>query len=1041
MREVMKSALALSAIVLFSLTAQIRAGNTHRLARPEFDRGQAPGGLRLERMLLVLERSTEQQRQLDELLAQQQTAGSPRYHHWLSPQEFGERFGPSDDGIRQVTGWLESNGLEIGEIAAGRGAIEFSGTAADVERAFRTSIHQYVVEGQEHWANAADPVVPQELRGLTAGVATLHNFLSRPLSIRSRAHPDYSLGWYYDALAPADFAVIYHANQLYLAGVNGVGSLIAVIGRSNMQVSDVAEFRDAFGLPYNPPLIVLNGADPTDLGGAEEQEAVLDNSWAGAVAPYAQVRFVISASTAATDGALLSEVYVVNHNNTLYADVMTESFGVCEADVTSAQAALISSLAEQAAAEGITYVVAAGDSGTAGCDAQSETVAAGPLSVNAYASSPYITAVGGTQFNEMAGQGPYWAETSISAYYLSVLSYIPEDVWNWSCATSSCNGRQPNILAGGGGASAVFPKPAWQTGVAGIPADGARDLPDVSLAASAEHDPYLICIDGGCSRSTPGFTGVGGTSAAAPAFAGIMAMVRQRTGARQGAANSVLYQLAAAEPWTNCNASAAVPPASCIFNDVTSGSNSVPGEPGYGTARAEYQAAAGYDLATGLGSVNAFNLVEHWPAGYTPAVTLSAYGLTFPNQAVGVAGSPQTITLTNTGTAELWISDITLTGDNPSWFQLNRACGSVVDASASCPLSIAFLPAAAGAVTATLMIIDDAPSSPQMVKLSGTGTGTAVAFLQPVSLAFSTQLVNTSSAAQPLTLTNTGNSALTITNISIAGANGNQFLETNTCFGSVKAGASCTISVIFRPTSSGNKSASLQITDNTAGSPQTVSLTGAAAAASLNVSPVGLSFRSQVVGSASAPQTVKLTSTGGSAASLSKIALAGADASDFQETSTCPASLSTGASCTLSVVFKPLAAGMRTASVVLSDNASGSPPSIALAGTAVEPVVKLSPANLTFPAQPAGSSSSAQTVTLTNTGTAALAIAGIAIAGTNASQFQQTNTCPASLAPAAHCTISVVFKPAVAGALSAAITVSDNAPGSPQSVALAGGQK
>ena len=590
-------------------------GNTHALARPEFDRGLADPNLPMSRMLLVLSRSAQQETALQELLRRQQDNGSPEYHHWLTPDEFGQRFGPDDADLQAVSAWLESHGMSVARVYRGRNIVEFSGTVAQVQNAFHTEIHRYVVNGEEHLANASNPEIPVALTPVVAGIASLHNFKSRPQSILSQTNftretsfgsvaPQFTAPSGDHALSPADYAVIYNINPVYQAGINGQGTTIAVVARSNIKVQDVIDFRHNFGLSNNAPQIVLNGPDPGDLGGGEEAEAVLDASWSGATAPGATVKLVVSASTNAADGVYLSEAYIVDNN---LADIMTESFGTCEANFTQAQAAAMSALAEQAAAQGITYAVAAGDSGSAGCDnPDTETYATGPLSVNALASTPYTIAVGGTQFTDYTPYPPSWNSTN-SASGGSAISYIPEVTWDETCLLDYC----PAIWAGGGGVSRLFSKPSWQTGVPGIPNDGVRDVPDVSLT-SAVHDPYLICLAGSCRATTSGqirFAGIAGTSASTPSFAGIMALVKQKMGARLGQADYTLYRLAATENFSQCNATGSSnPAANCIFNDITSGGNNVPGQ----FSASNYMAGTGYDLATGLGSLNVANLVNQW---------------------------------------------------------------------------------------------------------------------------------------------------------------------------------------------------------------------------------------------------------------------------------------------------------------------------------------------------------------------------------------------------------------------------------------------
>jgi alpha-tubulin suppressor-like RCC1 family protein len=914
-------------------------GNTHRLARAQFDNGEAPDALQIGHMMLVLKRTPGQQADLDQLLREQQTEGSASYHQWLTPEQFGQRFGAADSDIAQLAGWLQSHGFVVDEVQAGKGAIEFSGTAGQVREAFHTAIHQFVVNGQQHWANASDPQIPAALGEVVAGVGNLAGFFAKPHSQRvplavrpsgTGPQPLYSLGWYYSAMAPQDFDVIYNLTPLIQSGITGVGATIAVVGRSNINVQDVVDFRRVFGLSANPPQVIVNGTNPGDLGGSEELEAVLDNSWAGATAPGATIKFVVSATTNTADGTLLSEQYIINHN---LADIMTESFGMCEADTTQANATYLSGLAYQAASEGISYVVSTGDTGSAGCDSSAEEVATGPLSVNVLASSPFVTAVGGTQFNENVGAGPYWSESNLSPYYLSVLKYIPEDAWNHSCTGGLC--ANPNIVAGGGGVSQYFTKPAWQTGVTGIPSDGYRDLPDVSLAAGSTY-PYLLCLDGACAQnqSTPGFTGVGGTSAATPAFAGFLAMVRQKTGARLGLANTILYQMASAEQFSACNSSTATVGSSCVFNDVTVGNNSVPGVSGYGTTN-KYTATVGYDLATGLGSVNAANLVEQWGLGKGPGASFSALSIAFGTQSAGSTSSQHSVTLSNPGTAALTISSIAFTGANAGMFAETNTCGSTLAASAQCTIAVSFSPTVSGSDAASLVVTDNAANSPQSLSLTGTGLGPQVT-LSASSAAFGNQMVGVTSAMQTITLTNSGSAALTITSVALTGANASGFAESTNCGSSLSPGAHCITSLTFTPSAVQSFAAALTITDSAPGSPHTVSLSGAGARPTLTVSTASLSFGAQPVNVASNAQTITLTNTGVLPVSIMNVGTTGANASSFPVTNACGSAISPGTHCTLSVTFLPSAAGSTSASLSITDNVIGSPQTVSLSGTGVQ---------------------------------------------------------------------------------------------------------
>jgi len=502
-------------------------GNTHRLARPQFDQGAAPPNLPMDRIMLVLKRSPDQESALRDLLEQQQSTSSPNYHKWLTPDQFGQQFGPADQDIQVVTSWLTSHGFQSIQVSKGRTVIEFSGTAAQVESALHAAIHKYVVNGESHWANVNDPQIPAALAPVVSGFVSLNNFPKKPLSVRSGRKIPFTVGpgpkpqiTFTDGthgLAPADFNLIYNVG----AGMTGAGATIGVVAHSNINVSDVTQFRSLFGLPANDsmgnliPQVIVNGIDPGILTGVnEEDEAVLDTTWTGAVAPNATIKLVVSEDTNAGFGADLSEQYIVDNN---VADIMTESFGTCEGTTLpppalppapAGEVSFYQFLAEQAAAQGITHLVASGDSGPDGCFDPTNPTAAPTLSVNLISSTPFNVAVGGTQFNDVASPSTYWNTTNNTTNLGSAISYIPENVWNESVAG--------NPVASGGGQSIFFTKPSWQSGVTGIPATNSRFVPDVSLTA-ASHDGYVYCIAGGCQGTNPTVNTIAGTSASVQA--------------------------------------------------------------------------------------------------------------------------------------------------------------------------------------------------------------------------------------------------------------------------------------------------------------------------------------------------------------------------------------------------------------------------------------------------------------------------------------------------------------------------------------------
>jgi len=704
-------------------------GNVHPLARAEFDQGAVSDGQPLHRMLLLLQRGADQEAALQKLLDDQQNKSSANYHAWLTPAQFGQQFGPADADVQTVTNWLQFHGFQITNVTAGRTVIEFSGNAAQVRSAFHTAIHKYLVNGEAHMANASDPQIPAALAPVVAGPVSLNNFprksyarilgqfrrtIGKPGLQPLFTFPDPYTGTTFYGMGPGDFATIYNSKPLIAAGNDGTGQTVAVVGETNINIQDVQQFRQMFGLPANfdATNVILNGEDPGITSTDEEGEADLDVEWSGAVAPGATVKFVVSASTPASAGIDLSAIYIVEHN---LAGAMSESYGQCEQQLGTAGNAFYNQLWEQAAAQGITVILSAGDGGSAGCDDfDTEQVATLGLAVSGLASTPFNVSVGGTDFDQVNNWSSFWSSTN-DPTGTSAISYIPEIPWNQNCAQvglMGCGLTAPqgsvNIVAGSGGPSAVYGKPKWQMGVSGMPNDNHRDQPDISLFASPGFDGtgYVYCqsdetISGipSCdlSRAAAEFLDfgiVGGTSASAPAFAGIMALVNQYQAAhggsnRQGNANYVLYALAK-KSGTSC-ASAKTEATACVFNDVIKGNSILPtGQPGVGTnsvpckggtlncssalpanngvlvepsqtTTEAWPATAGYDMATGMGTVNVNNLATNWGTvstiGTTTTLTLSpttgiTHGTT-ENVTVGVSVAPTTGTIAPTGEVSL----------------------------------------------------------------------------------------------------------------------------------------------------------------------------------------------------------------------------------------------------------------------------------------------------------------------------------------------------------------------------------------------------
>jgi subtilase family serine protease len=543
-------------------------------ATTESDRGPISPSQALSGVTINVKLSARQQSELDRLLEEQRDPSSANYQKWLNPEEFGDRFGLSQSDMDKLTTWLRSHGFTVDHISRSMNWVAFSGTAAQVDRVFSTDLHTFLVDGETHFANTKRPAVPSALQGVIGDIQGLNDFRLKPQRLRTKSlKPDFTTSTGSHYLAPGDLATIFNISPLYSAGFNGTGQKLVVAGQTAVASSDIAAFRKQFGLPVSAPQMVLYGTNPGTT--ADQVEADLDLEWTGATAPNATIIYVYS------NNVISSVQYAISQN---LAPVISLSYGGCEASNPST----METIAQQANVQGITWLAASGDSGAAGCDGGN--VATQGLAVNMPASIPEVTAVGGSEFNE--GSGSYWS-TANNTTGGSALSYIPEMAWNDSIARN-------DLASTGGGKSMYYVKPIWQTGT-GVPADGARDIPDVSLPASPDHDGYYYYSAGALGV-------VGGTSVSTPAFAGIVSILNQYLLSKGAIAkvglaniNPTLYHLAA----TTNN----------VFHDITVGSNIVPctiGTKDCPNGSLGYAAGVGYDLATGLGSVNAYNMVTNW---------------------------------------------------------------------------------------------------------------------------------------------------------------------------------------------------------------------------------------------------------------------------------------------------------------------------------------------------------------------------------------------------------------------------------------------
>ena len=616
------------------ITAAVDLSQTHALqhhrpawASAENDQGPVAAGLKLDSMTLVLQRSPQQEAALTQLLADQQNPASPEFHHWLTPDEMGLRFGLSESDIAAISSWLQSQNLHVNWIAPNRTFIGFGGAAADVNRAFQTELHTYAVDGESRYAVNSDPTVPAAIAPAILAIRGLSTPTERPQSSVSVLQSDspqmtYTYqGTVYHVIAPADFDTIY----------TGAGYTIGIVGWMPVSTTDLDEFRTRTGATFPNPTVVV----PTAYGGktpdaactsttcstadtSAQGEATLDVIRAGSTAPGASLELVVSTSagtgTPAPDGLAADAQYLIN--TTPLVNVMSISFGGCEIGSAS-DVTYWNTIFQTAAGEGISSFVASDDSGAAGCDTpfKAPPVAGQQQanSPNAICSSSYATCVGGTEFNDTASPSTYWNSTS-SGTLESALSYIPEGAWNESTTSS--------IAASGGGVSQYIATPSWQTGT-GVPSTrSGRYTPDVAFSA-AGHDGYFACMaaDGGScvGTSSYGFVVFSGTSAAAPSMAGIAALLDQKLNGAQGSLNPGLYALASSVPAAFHTVDVSTSGVgTCTLSAVSMCDNTVPAasgtQQGYkiGTTQS-------YNEVTGLGSLDVATFLNDYSSSTVPA--------------------------------------------------------------------------------------------------------------------------------------------------------------------------------------------------------------------------------------------------------------------------------------------------------------------------------------------------------------------------------------------------------------------------------------
>ena len=770
------------------ITEKVDTKVTQKLAgtHPQFIASAKVGarlqaGTTIPHLHLMLSASPDQEAALQTLMAQQQDRTSANYHQWLTPESFGTYFGASSSDIAKVTAWMQDQGLTVESVAKSGRMITFTGSAGQIESAFKTQLNTVQINGGSHFSNTTDISIPQALTSVVKGVARLNDIYPQhtpgkmstvKLDAANNAVPadntpfyGTSTGTHY--VSPGDAAVIYNTVPLTAAGTDGTGTTISVLAQSNIDLADVEKFRSMFGLVKNDPTVTVIGSDPGENG--DDVEAFLDAEWAGALAPGAKVNFIVSAGSLEGGGVDVSALYAVENN---IGDIISLSYGGCEYLNGQAESNYFNQLWEQAAAQGQTVFVSSGDSGAAGCTSSSATSVtpqadSSNAGVNALGSSNFNVAMGGSIFVDF-NPTQYWNNNGAVIPFVNAISYIPEAPVNQgklaqnelnSASTAYMTGS--GIFSDGGGISIYNARPSWQTGsgiptttdninvmtgtvISASPITGLHRLvPDLVNISANGHDGTLFCAGSICSTTSTGALNnagiVGGTSVATPVQAGIQALINQKNGGRQGNILPILYKLSNTQYTasttacqstlgTTTTSTPTLPASTCNFNDIVSGSNIVPLKAGGGTG---YSAGVGFDEASGLGSMNVANVATNWASVGLVATTTS---FTLSPAAGIVHGATQNLAATVSAASGTPTGDISLIAEvaspnGPHVYTLTA--GSFSGTVASGAITSATLSAITGALPAGNYNVhvhyagdgnfapSDSPSSPVSIAKEG----------------------------------------------------------------------------------------------------------------------------------------------------------------------------------------------------------------------------------------------------------------------------------------------------------------------------------
>ena len=879
----------------------------------------------------------------------------------IPPKEMAAKYEPTEAQYQQVVKFLKSQGFTITLLDPHHLAVFAEAPVHQVASALHVKFARVTAEGHEYTSAISEPTIPDSLKGFVMGVNGLQPHI-RPhphaFNLRPAAAPSpNSLGGpsYY---TPQQIASVYNVNPLYTAGATGAGQSIAIVIDAFPSTSDLTSFWSGMGISQSLANITLIQAVAGTMPAPYDEET-LDTEWASSMAPGAQVR--VYGTTSLSWGNLEKGYLAILNDAQNHPEYgihqMSMSYGLGEAYLATYQAPFDDMYFAELTAAGVTCFASSGDGGTT--PGSHNTNTGSYITAEFPSTDPNVTAVGGTSLN-----APNGVESD-------------EEVWSGS----------------GGGVSIYFPRPSWQNGNGVGSSATMRQVPDIAAAADPYHGARIF-LNGQ-------WMSIGGTSWSSPTCAAMMALINQARASVNlpavGLLNSKIYPLIG----TTC------------FRDITAGSNSSP------TSGGLYNATVGYDLCTGIGSMQAYNLAAQ--LSQVPGISVAPTG-TLSLGAFPIGSTPATanFTISNPGALALNVTSIAV----PAGFSVNWSSGTVAPGGSQ-PVTVTCTATAAGSYAGNITISNNASATPTTIAVTATVTAPSIAVTPAGTLSLGTFQVGSTPATANFTISDPGGADLNVSNITAPSGFG-----VNWSSGAVAAGGSQQVAVTCTATTAGTYSGTITISNSASSTPATIAVTATVTAPAISVAQTGtLSLGSFQVGTTSSTASFTISNPGSAALNVSSITVPAGFSVNWSS-----GTIAAGDSQQVVVTCTATTAGSYSGNITISSNASSTPTTIAVATTVTPllPGISVAPAGtLSLGTFQVGATPATASFTISDPGGAALNVSNIAVpSGFSVSWPSGTVAAGGSQPVTVTCTATT------AGTYTGNITISSDASSTPATIAV-----